>query len=1235
MNLKPFSITVLLLLVQYTTGFAQANLGFVQHEAAMQPVQTDAAFKALPLNGKQTSRIYYDGLGREVQQVAVQASPLQNDIIQPLVYDNLGRQTMSYLPYAGKSTDVIGSYRASATTDQAAFYNNGTADKVADDNYPYSQQVFENSPLQRLLSVGKVGNGFQPTVSGNHYKTVKYRYNSATADGNILTWNADGTFTAGTYYADNTLSVTDGIDEDNVETLSYADIAGRTILKRQILSGGNLDTYYIYNLAGAISYVVPPKATTLLSANSYNLSVAPLSNLVFKYLYDARGRIIEKTVPAKGKMVIVYDPLNRPVLLQDANMALVNKWNYIKYDSKNRTISQGIYLDNTNIGRANMQTYVSGLAIYNTTWFENRSGTVVNSGYYTNSSFPTTGIMPLAYAYFDNYDLNQDGAADFTYTAQGLSGEGGATTAPLKGVPTVISQTTVGAGLTNTLLTKVTFYDKRGNAIQVKSNNQVYYTGATALTDTKTIVPNFNGTPQVSLVVKKSSATVSLTVQTNLSYDHMYRVTAVDQKYNGATAVRVAAYNYNELGQATEKNLGSTNAGNTTWLQSVDMRYNIRGQLLSINNSKLSNDGIKNDDSNDLFGIEMLYDQADVNLGNTKRYNGNLSGVKWMSRDATGTAGNERAYKYLFDGLNRYISANYIERATAATGAFDTNSAGFSENGITYDEGGNILTLKRNTITTTGSITGIDNLTYTYDNNNPNQLKSVTDLTGTNYVSFGFRNMTGTTTGNYTYDVNGNLTADPYKGLTLGYNVLNRTDKITVTTSTGRYINYTYGADGTLVRKQAYDNNTLGTTTDYVDGLVYLNGVISYFAMPEGRVRNTGSGGTVTLKQEYVIADQQGNARISFEDNGSAAAVVRQENSYYGFGLSLANSPVATPVTDNKRLYNGGSEWQNDYGNLPDLQQTFYRNYDAALGRWIAVDPEAESAESMTVYQYSGNNPIMMNDPLGDLSQAQWDFVLDQLNNGIDGNYFLKDGQGGGGGSEGSLYTKLSDMEAFASVADRIDNGSIRGGWGATAAGSFQAAFNNFTNGIPASGTSDINHQIPLTEASIVETRIDKNWLIDRLNNANQGPSGYVPAGGVPPDDGFLDDYLGTGSKINAVRSVLSWLADNVKITKAARIGEIVNVPLFLSAEVMDYYAWKNNKISGAKALVNLGMGLIGFSDYGAPISLVYFGVDAFYDGGWEGLGNDISNGVNNAWGQLTQGLNQYNSNIYQWVPHQ
>jgi hypothetical protein len=45
--------------------------------------------------------------------------------------------------------------------------------------------------------------------------------------------------------------------------------------------------------------------------------------------------------------------------------------------------------------------------------------------------------------------------------------------------------------------------------------------------------------------------------------------------------------------------------------------------------------------------------------------------------------------------------------------------------------------------------------------------------------------------------------------------------------------------------------------------------------MPEGRVHNTGS----SLKAEYIITDHQGNARVSFEDNGSGTAKVVQESS--------------------------------------------------------------------------------------------------------------------------------------------------------------------------------------------------------------------------------------------------------------------------------------------------------------------------------------------------------------------
>lgn len=152
-------------------------------------------------------------------------------------------------------------------------------------------------------------------------------------------------------------------------------------------------------------------------------------------------------------------------------------------------------------------------------------------------------------------------------------------------------------------------------------------------------------------------------------------------------------------------------------------------------------------------------------------------------------------------------------------------------------------------------------------------------------------------------------------------------------------------------------------TTDYIDGFVGKGGSLSFLPIPEGRLNNNAG----TLKPEYIINDQQGNARFSFEErNNLGLTIVRQENSYYPFGLIMPNSPVATGANTNKNLYNGGSEWQNDYGDLPDLYQTFYRNYNAALGRWTAVDPKAELTDELNPYHYACNNPVMLNDPLGD-----------------------------------------------------------------------------------------------------------------------------------------------------------------------------------------------------------------------------------------------------------------------------
>jgi len=960
-------ITLLLTgLIATAVNQAKAQtLGFTQQDIIKKAgVYTDLDMDGLAVGGRQTTRIYYNGFGQTLQTVAEKASPLAMDIIQPYAYDNLGRQTTTYLPYVG--TDGTGSYRPNAlASEQAAFYGNGLSDKVADDSAPYSTVQVELSPLQRLLSSGAVGNGFQP---GQHAAIQNYRSNNS-SDGNIIIWGPTGS-NLGNYTA-STLTVTEVTDADNVKIATFTDIAGRTVLKRQYTAtaGSYLDTYYVYNNAGMVSYVIPPKALALMVANAnYSLSQAGVANIIFHYLYDMRGRLAQKYVPGMaGAITIIYDPMNRPVLVQNPVMATSYKWYYIKYDVKGHAISQGIYVDPNHYSATVMQTQVNS----NTAFYETRNN-VTGTGYYTNTAFPTTGITPLAYSYFDNYDMDSDGTDEYSYSTQtGFTATQGIQTPDkIKGVPTMTRKTTMANNTASgTWLVSYTFYDRYGRAIQTQSNNLI----TAAVSDVKTSALDFTGAPLQTKVIKVTGSTTT-SVLTTIGYDPSHRINTIDQSYNGATTIRVATYVYNELGQMIDKKLHSTNGG-STYMQSVDYRYNIRGQLLSINNSKLTSDtgtgsGYTNDDSNDLFGMQFLYDQVDPNVVNKPYYNGKLSAVKWMSKDASGTPGYERSFKYAYDAMDRYTTATYAERTTTGTGLFNNNIGGFNEN-ITYDVGGCIATLGRNSATGVNSHIQIDTLTYSYDSSTY-WLYKVTDGTDANHTGAGFRNLANSGNYSYSHDLNGNQTIDPNKGLILAYNDLNKTDKITITTATNRYITYTYDGTGTLIRKQSYDNGVPQTTTDYIDGFVYLTTstgtLLSYFPMPEGRVRNTSTTG-VTLKPEYIINDQQGNARISFEESTTTPgmAVVRQENSYYPSGEIMPGSLVAFPAgnTDNKQLYNGGSEWQNDFSNLPDYYETFYRNYDAALMQFIAVDPEPESAESMTTYQYANNNPVVHNDPMG------------------------------------------------------------------------------------------------------------------------------------------------------------------------------------------------------------------------------------------------------------------------------
>jgi RHS repeat-associated protein len=329
---------------------------------------------------------------------------------------------------------------------------------------------------------------------------------------------------------------------------------------------------------------------------------------------------------------------------------------------------------------------------------------------------------------------------------------------------------------------------------------------------------------------------------------------------------KIAQYEYNELGQLVDKKLHNTSGNN--FLQSVDYRYNIRGQLTSINNAPLTNDGDLNDETTDHFGLEMMYHTIDAGLSNTPYHNGNISAIKWKGvGQATGNA-DQRSYQYTYDKANRLLSAASKMNSGSA---WNKELNAFNES-MTYDHNGNILSLQRNDrqhglsgVIASYSSQQIDNLTYGYDVATGDRLKNVEDASA---HAAGFSNLVNASTvKEFTYDGNGNVTADANKGMTATYNFLGKPTVINF--SGGKKIEYTYDGAGNKLRMRILqdttplittDQDTPLDTTDYVGDYVYDGGKLKFFGSPEGRIVMNGT----QREYQYAIADHQGNTRVVF-----------------------------------------------------------------------------------------------------------------------------------------------------------------------------------------------------------------------------------------------------------------------------------------------------------------------------------------------------------------------------------
>jgi RHS repeat-associated protein len=815
----------------------------------MSGITQDSQIAGLTTTQKTTRTSFLDGLNRTAQVQMLKASPAGNDIVQQFVYDQFGRTSKDYLPYTATTTN--GAYSQSFAVDQPAFYNN-SSDKVADDVSPYAVANYEASPLGRVTEQGGVGAAWQ--TGGGHSTKAVYSFN---AINEVRQFNSDGT---NTFYAKNILDRTQVTDENGNNTVTYSH-AGKTILRKQqineVIDGvavDYLETYYIYDDFGRVIDIIQPKGTAALKLNnSWNLSQTIKDQYVFEFVYDKRGRLTQKKVPGAGWTYIVYDQLNRPVLIQDNNTRGNNQWLFVKYDALGRSIMNGLYTDNTHTTLASMQGVLDAMNYDKTSpdlYYEVRQASTTHG--YSNQAFPTTSTTILNVNYYDDYDFNYDGTADYSYQVQGLTNE--ETPADAYAMATGSKRLILGTATSTCLWTSV-FYDKYGRSIQTQSNNHLN----TAMTNVSTVVYDFEGKATITKTHHDAGGTNQTTVTTRPVYDFAGRTLQIFHQTNSNSEVMAAQYQYNELGQVVDKAVHSTNGG-TSFLQSVDYRYNIKGWLTSINNAQLNVDS-RNDDANDYFGMEFLYNTTESGLnnqtGDKTYFDGNVSAIKWNGPNASVTSG-QRSYKFRFDKAGRLDSALFQAYGTTGWNA-EVNTL---NEVASYDHNGNIYSLLRNSKTATG-LQAIDNLTYTYASGN--LLSKVTDASAD---TLGFRDGANLTT-EYTYDNAGNLTYDANKGIdSVKYNFMGKVTRIRF--HDGHCQTYWYDAGGNKLETKTYSKTgVLQTTTDYVGGFVYQDNALNFFSSPEGRVVNNAG----KMEYQYAIADHQGNTRLVFTSGSVAESV--------------------------------------------------------------------------------------------------------------------------------------------------------------------------------------------------------------------------------------------------------------------------------------------------------------------------------------------------------------------------
>lgn len=706
--------------------------------------------------------------------------------------------------------------------------------------------------------------------------------------------------------------------------------------------------YYDYALSYYDDVGMLIKSTQPLGFNSScltNIQTNPTHSLESTFTYNSQGEILSSTSPDTGTTNFKYRVDGKIRFSQNNKQELANEFSYTNYDDLGRTIENGVAMGDF----SNLDPYVENFTSNN----------------YKEQHFIT----------YDEVDTSELNILHSDYhNPSFLFGN--------------ITKTQ------NDQTTTYYSYDVYGR-IQWEVQNIIGL-------GVKTIDYEYN--PLTSTVTKA----IYQKHDQNELFIHRYTYNDIDNSLvkvetstDDITYTEHASYQYYETGEL--KNIQLADG-----LQQIDYVYTIGGKLKSINHPSLLSTDDPGANADDMFGMTVDYYINDYKRSNTfptvtagaDQYNGNIKGITWNVDQSAGENPLQYSYEYNRDNwlveanfngngninltvpenitINTNANPNQMVAASnsvnfmpgahviattgtefnavidnAATGIYETTD--YRVSNITYDSNGNIQTLDRNKNTENGS-NKMDELSYLYDSNKPNQLKqivdAVTEETNANDIK------TQINPNNYEYNEIGQLVKNYEENINYIYNALGLVTEIKKISTNESIVKFYYNDKNHRVKKESFINGLLQNITHYIRdaqgiplAIYENNSLVEHIIHGQGRL---GIHYRESNTDAYELTDHLGNVRAVIIRNGNDAISLTAKTDYYPFGMPMPNRHV----NDGYRYAYQGQEKDSE----TNMEAFQLRQWDSRIGRWQTVDP---MGQHYSPYKGMGNNPISRWDPDG------------------------------------------------------------------------------------------------------------------------------------------------------------------------------------------------------------------------------------------------------------------------------